>query len=197
MNNKNDNRQISQKEIHYFQTKLHKYLPKPPAELEDEKSIPQDIPSYFFANKNQIINTSIDVDEEDDFKRPGLQNSQMTSLRSGKISFAAELDLHGMTVKEAASSLTDFINNALYNRYQSIKIIYGKGYSINNTSYRIHKDGGEKEQQLLRGEIKRGKLKIYVLTWLRSSPMILGICRALPKDGGSGAAYVLLKKLTK
>lgn len=40
------------------------------------------------------------------------------------------LDLHGYKYEEALSELDRFINNAIMNRIESVKIIHGKGTGI-------------------------------------------------------------------
>ena len=38
-------------------------------------------------------------------------------------------------------------------------------------------------------------LKIKVNSWLRQKDQVLAFCSARPQDGGTGAVYVLLKKI--
>jgi DNA-nicking Smr family endonuclease len=38
-------------------------------------------------------------------------------------------------------------------------------------------------------------LKSYVNDWLRQLPQVLAFCSAQPKDGGSGALYILIKQI--
>ena len=41
-----------------------------------------------------------------------------------------------------------------------------------------------------------GKLKAVVFSWLKDQENILAFSSAQPRDGGSGALYVLLRKVT-
>ena len=195
-NNPPNNKYISEEEARYFQNSIKDYLPTkadditPNTTYKDADNSGHNI--RFIADTSSRIEVTGNPDELDDFKRPGLQNSKMTKLRGGKIIYSDTLDLHGMNVAEAAVALTATINLAFSNGYESVKIIHGKGYNKEN-NIRVVSRG----KNLLNKGIIKGKLKLYVIAWLKDNPAILGFCRALPNDGGSGAMYVLLKKLTK
>ncbi len=132
---------------------------------------------------NPFINVDLDQDphQEDSFKRAGLQTSVMTRLIGGKIRPQTTLDMHGMQVAEAGQELVLTINNARGARHECVKVIHGKGYTRSNSNY-----GTE--------AYKVGKLKLYVMAWLKDNAAVLGFCRAPANEGGSGATYILLSK---
>ena len=107
------------------------------------------------------------------FARSGIQNRVMLDLRRGRIPHTALLDLHGMTVIEARQSLTLFIQQCLQRHCKCVIIVHGKGALDSD---------------------RPPPLKNHLNSWLRQIPEVLAFCSALPRDGGSGAAYVLLRK---
>ena len=195
-NNPPNDKYISEEEARYFQNSIKDYLPTQADDMTPNTTYRGTDNSKrnirFIADTSSRLDVTGNPDELDDFKRPGLQNSKMTKLRGGKIIHSDTLDLHGMNVTEAAAALTVTINLAFSNGYESVKIIHGKGYNKED-NMRVVSRG----KNLLNKGIIKGKLKLYVIAWLKDNPAILGFCRALPNDGGSGAMYILLKKLTK
>ena len=114
-----------------------------------------------------------DCPDELSYSRDGLQHSTLKKLRLGKNPIERHLDLHGMTVDEARQALLYFIAECEDTDIRNILIIHGKGIS----------SPGNKPV-----------IKAYVNHWLRASPSVLAFCSARPCDGGTGAAYVLLKR---
>lgn len=108
------------------------------------------------------------------FSRPGIQNKLLQKLRRGQIPIEADLDLHGMRVKDANAEITAFLNYSLSSGLRCIKIIHGKGR------------GGTSDMPILKNSVN---------TWLRQIPYVLAFCSAQPNDGGIGAVYILLKKV--
>ena len=78
------------------------------------------------------------------------------------------------TVPEAKANLRVFISDSLEKGYTCVRIIHGKGLGSGN-----------------RGPI----LKTKVNVWLRRWDQVLAFVSAKQIDGGTGALYVLLKKL--
>ena len=96
-------------------------------------------------------------------------------LRKGKLEIEGKLDMHGLTQDKAFTNLIRFIDSAWVAEKRCVLVVTGKG-SL--------KDGGG---------VLRNKLPI----WLNSPQIrskILMFTKAQPKDGGSGASYILLKK---
>lgn len=107
------------------------------------------------------------------FARSGLQHQVLHRLKRGELRPEARLDLHGHTIAEAGARLTAFLGNTRGAGLRCVCIIHGKGY---------RSAGG------------RPALKTQINQWLRDTPAVLAFSSALPRDGGTGALYVLLKR---
>lgn len=102
-----------------------------------------------------------------------------TNLRliRGQIPIEATLDLHGHNRATAHRALDAFIDAAYGSGKRCVLVVTGKGLRIDT------------------GEI--GVLRQAVPDWLngaRLRPRILAFAHAIPRDGGQGALYVLLKR---
>jgi DNA-nicking Smr family endonuclease len=100
----------------------------------------------------------------------------LDKLRRGKLRPQARLDLHGMTQDQAHTALVSFMANAQADGKRCVIVITGRG--------RISGGGG-----VLRNETPR---------WLNSPAVrsrVLAFATAQPRDGGSGALYVLLRRV--
>ncbi len=105
-----------------------------------------------------------------EFARSGLQKKVIRKLKRGDHNFTAILDLHGHTTAESQKLLADFLRDAKSAGDSMVLIIHGKG---------LH-----------------GVLKRFTLDWLKRQSQVKAFCSALPKDGGTGAVYVLLRSKT-
>jgi len=117
--------------------------------------------------------SELEIGDELLFIRPGIQKQVMRKLRRGQFSVEAELDLHGMTVNDAKKALSLFLAECSARRRRCARIIHGKGL-------------GSKD--------KRPIIKIKLNHWLQQRNEVLAFCSARPVDGGTGAAYVLLRQ---
>ncbi|MCU9948739.1 Smr/MutS family protein [Pseudomonas solani] len=117
----------------------------------------------------------IDVGAEDElhWARDGVQEGQMRKLKLGQIGFEGSLDLHGMSVEKARETLWDFFAEAAKFEIRCVRITHGKAARL---------DG------------KRPLIKSHVNTWLRQHPQVLGFTSCLPRHGGTGAVYVMLRR---
>lgn len=117
----------------------------------------------------------IDVGAEDAlyWGRDGLQDSQLRKLKAGQVAFEGSLDLHGMSVEKARENLWEFLAEATRLEVRCVRITHGKAARL---------DG------------RKPLLKSHVNTWLRQHPHVLGFTSCLPRHGGTGALYVLLKR---
>ncbi len=115
----------------------------------------------------------VDAEETISFCQSGIQKSVYRKLRSGAYRISDELDLHGATVKQAKQILVYFLQEAVQFENCCIRIIHGKG----------HRSGKNKPV-----------LKTHVNHWLSEHERVLAFHSAKPKDGGTGAVYVLLKR---
>ncbi|KGM06127.1 Smr domain protein [Methylophaga thiooxydans] len=109
-----------------------------------------------------------------EYRGPGIQHKLFSKLRSGKIHIEAELDLHGMTLARAEPTLSQFLEYCQQEQIRFVRIIHGKGL-------------GSKENKPV--------LKTKLNFWLRQSHSVLAFCSATVEDGGTGALYVLLRRL--
>ncbi|CAE6924669.1 Smr domain protein [Pseudomonas marincola] len=117
----------------------------------------------------------IDVGAEDPlhWAANGVQEGQMRKLKLGQIAFDGSLDLHGMSVEKARDTLWEFLAEANKFEVRCVRVTHGKA---------ARKDG------------RKPLIKSHVNTWLRQHPQVLGFTSCLPKHGGTGAVYVMLKR---
>jgi len=107
---------------------------------------------------------------------PGVDKRTMQRLQRGKVEIEGKLDLHGMTQHEAHAALTAFLSSAQSAGKKCVLVITGKG---------------------LRPDGSVGVLREAVPKWLNQSPnreRIQSFRHAAPKDGGTGALYVLMRR---
>jgi DNA-nicking Smr family endonuclease len=117
---------------------------------------------------------TLDSAEHLSYARNGVQRRVMRKLRNGYYAIQGELDLHGMTQKEARDAMLAFITEQ--NRGMPmccVRIIHGKGRKT---------------------ATEAPVLKPYVAGWLRQRREILAYSSAKPAHGGTGALYVLLRR---
>ena len=105
------------------------------------------------------------------FQRPAVSRKVMRKLCRGNFSVQGEIDLHGMTVAEAAIALTEFLDDAIARRRSCVRIVHGKGLGSG-----------------ARGPVLKNKVN----NWLRRRQNVLAFVSARQVDGGTGAVYVLL-----
>jgi len=109
------------------------------------------------------------------FARPGLQQKVLKSFRLGEIKQREILDLHGSSVTEARSAVSEFLSHCIGHGERCVRIIHGKG----------------------KFDLDPPILKNQINNWLRQHPAVLAFSSATTKDGGNGAVYVLLKRKMK
>jgi DNA-nicking Smr family endonuclease len=146
---------------------VHRRRPKP----KPRTRLPERTPR----STEQSPATSIKAPERDGeqlFVRAGLQQKSLRRLRRGQIPVAAEADLHGMRIREALALLAEFLHDCRNRGLRCVRVIHGKGLGS--------RDG-------------HAVLKWEVDSWLRGHDGVMAFCSAQPKDGGTGAVYVLLK----
>lgn len=108
----------------------------------------------------------------DEFTRNGLSRMTLRKLRRGHWPVQDSLDLHGNTGDAARKLLQKFLHEAAQRELRCVLVIHGKG---------MNSRGGE------------AVLRKLTRHWLAQRPDVLAYCDALPRNGGSGAALVLLK----
>ncbi|MDP6788609.1 MAG: Smr/MutS family protein [Rhodospirillales bacterium] len=108
--------------------------------------------------------------------QPGLDKRTQARLRRGQLPIEARIDLHGLTQDEAHRALTAFLAASRDAGRRCVLVITGKGFGP---------DGSV------------GVLRAAVPRWLNEAGQrrhVLAFRHAQPRDGGSGALYVLLKR---
>ena len=104
----------------------------------------------------------------------GLDRRTAQKLRRGQLRPQKYLDLHGMTQFEAHEALNEFIFECYENGLRNVLVITGKG-----------------------SVTEGGILRRMLPKWLNSSSirdMIIAIEVAIPRDGGTGAYYVIIRR---
>ncbi len=124
--------------------------------------------------QNEVAESLETLFQEDKvgFLAPGLQKSVLKKLRKGYYGLDADIDLHGLTSREAQSQLLRFLHFCVEDGCRCVQIIHGKGYNSPDN------------QPVLKNDIN---------LWLRQHKDVLAFCSTPPKAGGAGALYVLLK----
>ncbi len=108
------------------------------------------------------------------FCETGIQKSVFRKLRSGQYRISDELDLHGTTIKQAKQILMYYLQETPQFESCCVRVIHGKG----------NRSGSNKPV-----------LKTQVNHWLTEHERVLAFHSAKAKDGGTGAVYVLLKRI--
>ncbi|MEX0951176.1 MAG: Smr/MutS family protein [Gammaproteobacteria bacterium] len=153
--------------------KIHAELPRkrkpaiPQQTLNDERAVLAEM-----AEGSMDI-ADVEVGDELLYRRPGVQTRLLSQLRRGYFVVEAELDLHGLTAATAKVELTDFLARSQRQNRRCVRIIHGKG--------RGSRDGKP---------VLKNKLNV----WLQLRDDVLAFCSARANDGGTGAAYVLLRQ---
>lgn len=106
------------------------------------------------------------------FLAPGLQKNVLKKLRKGYYGLDADIDLHGLSSREAQQQLLRFLHYCVEDGCRCVQIIHGKGYNSPDS------------QPVLKNDIN---------LWLRQHKDVLAFCSTPPKAGGTGALYVLLR----
>lgn len=109
----------------------------------------------------------------------GLDQRTVRKLKAGQFSYQAHLDLHGANADGAKLELLEFCRRQYLLGRRCLLIIPGRG--------RNSPEG-------------RGVLREEVQAWLTQDPLkrvVLAFTTALPRHGGAGALYVLLRKYKK
>ncbi len=140
--------------------------PVPHMTIADERAV---LEESLYGDLNPELETGEDVV----YARPGLQNKVLRKLRRGQYAIGAQIDLHGMNSVQAKDALRCFIRDARRRGTTCVRVIHGKG---------------------LRSSNKGPVLKVRINRWLRHWDDVLAFCSARPNDGGTGAAYVLLRR---
>lgn len=112
---------------------------------------------------------------QDDIKsaRKSVDNRTQNKLKSGSIRYEDRIDLHGMLLKQAHDELIYFLKTSQQRGLKCVLVIHGKGTN---------------------SQSNMGQIKQQIPHWLENLDCVLSFTSALPKHGGTGAMYVLLRK---
>ncbi len=105
----------------------------------------------------------------------GIDRAHLTRLRRGEVRIERRVDLHGLTAAEARQELSAELEDAFASDERCVLVIHGRG---------LHSDTGP-------------VLRDGVVGWLtsgRPAARVMAFASALPRDGGPGASYVLLRR---
>ncbi|MDL2307463.1 Smr/MutS family endonuclease [Desulfovibrio sp. OttesenSCG-928-C06] len=179
-------RTFSPEEEHLFAQAMHGVAPVDgkgrdlPLKREENKTAPTANPPYlddFLQGKFEFA-----LEYTDEFFEGhvmGVDPLILAKLRSGQYSPESHVDLHGQNSEQAYESLVTFIRHAYGKGQRSLIVVTGRGKNS---------PGG---LSILRQNMQ---------DWLTQEPLkrvVLAFCTAQPKDGGTGAIYVLLRKYKK
>jgi len=151
----------------FEQDKVKSWKQRPPPIPLEHKIIDDTKPAY-----DRHYLSQVQTGDELNYCHSGLQKRIFQDLRRGKMSIDMHLDLHGMHAKMAQQALETFFHESHHFHCKCLLIIHGKGFGSHN---------------------KQPVLKRLVDTWLRDRKDVLAFCSATTRDGGTGAAYVLLR----
>jgi len=106
------------------------------------------------------------------FAQSCVNKKTLKSLKKGHFLIEDSIDLHGLTLVKAQQALTDFLAEQQQFSHRVAIVIHGKGH------------GSDKQYPVL---------KNAVAEMLMNNPLVSAYTSAQPKDGGTGAVYVLFK----
>jgi DNA-nicking Smr family endonuclease len=115
----------------------------------------------------------IAADETVRIAQPGTPARHLARLDGESFAVDAELDLHGLTLAQAAPALAHFLAECQRRGCERLRIIHGRG---------------------LRSEGAQPVLKGFVIASLNGHPAVVALRSAGRRDGGSGALRVLLRR---
>ena len=119
-----------------------------------------------------------DTDEFIEGAARGLDRHVLRRLRRGEFAVQAHVDLHGLTRDEARSALEAFLQRSRQGGKRCVLVVHGRG---------LH---SKDQMPVLKEALKRW------MSTARFADHVLAFATARPHDGGLGAVYVLLRRLT-
>jgi len=121
---------------------------------------------------SDTLSDSAAANAPNELLRNGMSRMTLRKLRRSHWPVQDSLDLHGNTSDAARKLLQEFLYAAAQRGLRCVLVIHGKG---------MNSPGGE------------AVLRKLTRHWLTQRAEVLAYCDASPRDGGSGAALVLLK----
>lgn len=120
-----------------------------------------------------LTHTALGVEDSVFFAAVGMQKKQIKRLKQGDYEWDATLDLHGLHLMEAEVQLLAFLEDCYQRQYRYLRIIHGKG---------------------ARSAEGKPLMKNLAVLLVQQCPHLLAMSSAIPRDGGNGALYVVLKR---
>lgn len=151
------------------QRKVRLTNPTPPVKRNLELS--NEAPTLFDGSDPRDF---VQADDSIAFNREGVPHKTLRKLSKGQYNVEAVLDLHRQTIEEARLAVNQFIHDCLQKGDRCVLLVHGKG-----------RPG---TLPILKNQINH---------WLRQAPPVLAFCSAIPRHGGQGAVYILLKSMTE
>jgi DNA-nicking Smr family endonuclease len=181
MSQEDDEREPDEAEL--FRRAMRDVQPlKRPLRVPPVRRSPRPRAKFARAERAAVLQESIgsgvdlhDVQPGDEllFRRPGVPETVLRGLRRGRYRVESEIDLHGLTVSQAAAQLGAFLREARSHELRCVRVIHGKG---------------------LRSGARGPVLKNTVNALLRRADPVLAFASARPAAGGTGATLVLLAR---
>jgi DNA-nicking Smr family endonuclease len=106
----------------------------------------------------------------------GIDRRHLVQLRRGEVPVERRVDLHGLSAAEARRRLAAELARAQSEGLRCVLVVHGRG---------LHSEGA-------------AVLREGVPEWVAAGPRaarVMAFASARPADGGSGATYVLLRRL--
>ena len=125
-------------------------------------------PNYFHMRDVPQLSPHEIIDQHKD----GVQYGVLKKLRHGEYPIQDALDLHRKTVLQARHELYWFLQRSLAKSLRLVLVTHGKGLGAETPA----------------------RLKSHVAYWLTLAPEVVACHSAIPRHGGTGALYVLLRK---
>ncbi len=145
---------------------------RPKRNAQDTHTLPPPVHAYDYDVSQMDQDRWVSGDAKVVFKRDGVQLKTIDSLRRGQYPIQARLDLHHFNASQAMALADQFIDQCRHEGLRCVLMIHGKGYMSRND---------------------KPILKNILIEHLRKNPYVLAYHFARPRDGGTGALYVLIK----
>ncbi|WP_106478174.1 DNA endonuclease SmrA [Phytohalomonas tamaricis] len=112
-------------------------------------------------------------DDPIEFRRDGIQTGVVDKLRQGGYPVESQLNLLRRPLSECRRELFKFIRDAHQHELRSVLIVHGRGK---------------------RDDSHANIARSYIAKWLGQFEEVQAYASALPRHGGVGATYVMLRK---
>tara|TARA_B100000767_G_scaffold268528_1_gene288936 strand:+ start:428 stop:1075 length:648 start_codon:yes stop_codon:yes gene_type:complete len=127
----------------------------------------------------------IESEQSITYSRVGLDSGSLRRLSNGHMRPTLTLDLHGYRVDTARDSVWNAVRHGQTEGDRCLLIVHGKA------------GAGYRDEEGTQHGAGQALIKSHVNHWLQQLDAVLAFTSALPKDGGTGALYVLFKKSAK